>query len=53
MRPRTKHASNNLRREETNPVELEMKFKPRLFKNMEMQKTWLLEFKKRPIIMGR
>ena len=27
-----------------------MKFKPRLFKNMEIQKKWLSEFKERPTI---
>ena len=53
MHPRTKHVSNDSRGDDTNPVELEMEFKPRLFKNMDIQKTRLPEFKERPIITGQ
>ncbi|GFY93718.1 hypothetical protein Acr_09g0001640 [Actinidia rufa] len=52
MHPRTKHASHNPRGKDTNP-EPPMQFKPQLFKNMEIQKTWFSEFKERPIITGR
>ena len=51
---RTKHASNDPKGEDSNPVEPEMEivFKPHMFKIMEIQKTWLPEFKDRPIITG-
>ena len=49
----TKHASNDPRGDGPNPVELEMFFKPRMFKSMDIQRTWLPEFKDRPIITGR
>ncbi|GFY95403.1 hypothetical protein Acr_10g0007880 [Actinidia rufa] len=52
MHPRTKHASNDMRGEDTNP-ELPMHFKPRIFKNMEIQKMWISKFKEMSIITGR
>ena len=52
MHYRTKHTPNNSRDENTNP-EPPMDFKPQLFKNLKIQKTWLLEFKERPIITRR
>ena len=51
--PRTKHASNDPRGEDTNSAEQKMAFKLRMFKTMEIQKNWLPEFKDRSIIMGR
>ena len=49
---RTKHASNDPRGDDPNPTEPEMVFKPRLFKTLKIQRTWLPEFKDRPIITG-
>ncbi|GFZ18470.1 hypothetical protein Acr_27g0002090 [Actinidia rufa] len=49
---RTKHASNDPRGDDPNPAEPEMVFKPRLYKIMDIQRTWLPEFKDRPIITG-
>ena len=46
MHLRNKHASNDPRGEDTNPAEPEMEFKPWLFKNIEIQKTWLSNSKK-------
>ena len=53
VHPRIKHTSNDSRGEDTNPTKPETEFKPGLFKNMEIQKTWLPEFKERPIITRR
>ena len=50
---RTEHASNDSKGDDPNSIELEMVFKLRMFKNMDIQRTWLQEFKDRPIIMGR
>ncbi|GFZ06464.1 hypothetical protein Acr_18g0006340 [Actinidia rufa] len=50
IRPRTKHASNDPKGEDTNLAELETVFNLRMFKTMDIQRTWLLEFKDRPII---
>ncbi|GFY99142.1 hypothetical protein Acr_13g0005430 [Actinidia rufa] len=49
----TKQASNDLRGDGTYPAESPMVFKPRIFKSMEFQRTWLPEFRDRPIITGR
>ncbi|GFZ03215.1 hypothetical protein Acr_15g0018230 [Actinidia rufa] len=49
----TKHASNNPRGDDPNPNEAPIVFKPRLYKTMKIQRTWLPEFKDQPIIMGR
>ena len=49
---RTKHASNDPSGEDTF-AEPKIEFKPRLFKNIEIQKMWLPEFKERPIITRR
>ena len=48
--PRTKHASNDPWGEDTNPAQPEMVFNLRMFKTMDIQRTWLPEFKDRPII---
>ena len=48
----TKHACNDPRGDNPNPTEPEMVFRPQMFKTMDIQKTWLLEFKDRPIITG-
>ena len=53
IRPRTKHASNDPKGQDTNLVEPEKVFKPRMFKTMEIQKMWFPELKDRPIITGR
>ncbi|GFS44404.1 hypothetical protein Acr_00g0090140 [Actinidia rufa] len=50
---RAKHASNDPRGDDPNPIEPPMVFKPRYYKTMEIQRTWLSEFKDRPIITGR
>ncbi|GFY87606.1 hypothetical protein Acr_05g0012450 [Actinidia rufa] len=50
---RTKHASNDPRGNDPNPAKAEMVFKPWMFKTMEIQRTWLPEFKDRLIIMGQ
>ncbi|GFY88909.1 hypothetical protein Acr_06g0008490 [Actinidia rufa] len=47
---RTKHASNYLRGDDPNPADLEMIFKPQLFKTLEVQRTWHIEFMDRQII---
>ena len=48
----TKHASNDPRGG-PNPEESEIILNDRWFKNLAIQKTWNLEFKKRHIISGR
>ena len=48
----TKHASNDTKGDNPNPAEPEIVFKPRLYKTLEIQKTWLPVFKDRPIIAG-
>ena len=50
---RTKHGSNDPRDDDPNLAEPKMVFKPQLFKIMEIQKTWLSEFKDMPVIMRR
>ncbi|GFZ16824.1 hypothetical protein Acr_26g0000940 [Actinidia rufa] len=45
--------SNDLRGEDTNLTKPEVVFKMRMFKTIDIQKTWLPEFKDRPIITGR
>ena len=50
---RTKHNVNDPRGQASNPVEPLLVFKPRLFKNEKIQKTWLSDFKERIIIIGR
>ena len=39
IHPRIKHTANDLRDEDANPSESLFVFKPRLFKNEEIQKT--------------
>ena len=48
----TKHASNDPRGD-PNPEESEIIINDRWFKNLAIQQSWNLEFKKRPIISGR
>ncbi|GFZ21468.1 hypothetical protein Acr_29g0006300 [Actinidia rufa] len=50
---RTEQVSNDQRDDDPNPAKLEMVFKSRMFKTMDIQKTWLPQFKDRPIITGR
>ncbi|GFY87497.1 hypothetical protein Acr_05g0011360 [Actinidia rufa] len=49
----TKHASNDPRDDDPNPPEPEMIFRPQFYKSLDIKKTWLLEFKNRPVITGR
>ena len=48
----TKHASNDPRGNVPNPSEPGMVFKPQWFKTMEIQWTWVPEFKERPFLTG-
>ena len=48
----TKHVSNDSRGDNPNLAESEMIFKLRFFKSIDIQWTWLTEFKERSIIMG-
>ena len=50
--PRTKYAMNDPRGQDANPTEAPLLNKPRLFKNEEIQKTWLSNFKERTVITG-
>ena len=50
---RIKHTSNDSRGQETNLPKSGIVFKPWMFKTMKIRKTWLPEFKDRPIITGR
>ncbi|GFY96670.1 hypothetical protein Acr_11g0009760 [Actinidia rufa] len=49
---RTKHAVNDPRGG-SNPIEPEVVFNWRWFKNLTIQATWETEFKKRPVLTGR
>ena len=53
IHPRTKHASNYPKGESANPSEALLVFKLQLFKNEEIQKTWLSDFREWTIIIER